>query len=1733
MKTSEDCSLSYSDDNNSAPEVAASRPSDESPSALPQCSSSDKNIDQQPVFACPPPKDVQHVDQVDWGPIQPKVMRQDLCGCLPSVNNTLCCQDESCILFACQEECGPKCMAGNLCGNKRIRNRQWKKVQVFDAGSKKGRGLRTLEPIRKGDFIIEYVGKAVRKKDLESLFTDYYSERMLYIMSLDGDIYIDARKTGGLARYLNHSCQPNCKLDRWKVFGVSRAVVFATRDILAGEELTFDYKWIRRRGRAPTKCYCLAPLCRGTLELTISKVESDLNVNLEGRWIVPRSYNAGEELVNRMVKVFVEGSQEYLVASVRRYDSVSCEHLLVYRYDGKECWEHLGRKTWLILDEEGEKFEIKRKQRASPRISSPSDLNSYLADAAAPDEPFVLVTTQVKQSLIDNGVILTCENDNRVHIHASKFSRSSFLAENCNELSEEVKVIFDSSRDSLLWKLSISGLNISRAVEFLKDKVEAMKQNLEQQQITSSSALKVDEVKMHTLIFPREIADIWKQRLPQFQAKNRTVEFTVIENVSRTVEMFQLKGNNPDDLQNATLYLWNEMKTICAACKLPRSGGQEFKHLGFRAGSIDEANLRHLLSIEDDDDVDQCLKDAPFFRAVESTLECTIWIQTEDDIIKSCSLLKTRDIYIGCFPSKVEIVWNSIQIRLANLNQGVRYLNAPEVVGFCQSLLSSSLSNISSSGGAFLDYVERMTGVQVSIDHHITRGWVELCYISTQAESKVNIHENVLFAEKLLYLQISILRNRFVRQNQWIFGRNWAFASACFSQKLGSHNADADTITVAKGSSLNEPGIHFTLCVEIAELTESASLSPSVAAHAVIILYRYLCLISRLAEYPSLKPRDVGLACLFIANKCQKCIKWKRLDSLIEDIVAHFYPELKFDISSDAALDLESRIIAAEQSIIETLFFDVSWDGMSWILRTVLQLKISEPLAMNAFRMATTASVLAAGPKVWLTFGPQYVFAALLGLLSVDIFPLIDTLGLKPQKLAETAEQIVSVMKKLSMFDENQGPPKKKRKGRVEELSLGLRSLLYAGLPRVVETCTKILRDTVLPSFRINFEQALNYDLTCVIEGINKSAMIKVILPSLKNLLQLSGCNFFVDKDTEDTCKIILLGGCRSLAVAEHAVLEFLCLNNVSHSEVTRPPADSYNKDHDAALAGWLNSCSEGNAVVLNLKNFCLSDLSSYSKNFLSCSILADKLPSSGLGWWISTNSESSSGFLQDFILVQNALASDTAHHRVIQGIAYPTSNSTYEGPKLRNAPAISSSPCFQLLASKENFVPVSLKRWPSDKAEAKQIKSADVSKMSLGFSPAALQEIQLLREFHAQVDSPRGHPNIILPIAVAASAARRESPVVPESLDLSISTVESNSFDAMHVAPKSNFATLPKSIEEVGSHNSYLVFEPISLFLQQILSRRKSNKNFKKGNDIVTPVLFASWFYDLLSTLAHCHSNQTVLKVLKPDQIYLDNAGVVKLGELGGSMVLPFKHADESGNEFNLFKNAKQSRREEDEVLGDPYQAPELLLGSKAYSKESDIWSLGALMATLLLGKPLFSGKDRHSLLISIFKVSGTPSSSNFPSAKKSPHFKNLKDTMSKSKSYKHQIAKAMSKMLDDECLVREYSGALQLLDKILHLDPKLRISAADALKEKYMQDYAVSFRSFHNSRIQYAIDWRNLRRQLTLPNPGSTLMDTTIATVCVPPKVDLIAVPSRCEGIEHMDDDLYGDIQPQEWER
>lgn len=202
-----------------------------------------------------------NMDEVEWASedpahpsppeyaYKPKSCKiEDPCGCISkrskrkgtSDSPTMLCIDNSCVLFACMEECRSNCKAGDLCGNKRISKKQWRKLQVVKAESNR-KGVITLEDIKDGDFLIEYTGVAINKKYVDGLFQKYGVGCMINVMALDKNTYIDATRKGSIARHINHSSEPNCAVYRWKVEGVPRAGIFAITDIEAGTELFFDY----------------------------------------------------------------------------------------------------------------------------------------------------------------------------------------------------------------------------------------------------------------------------------------------------------------------------------------------------------------------------------------------------------------------------------------------------------------------------------------------------------------------------------------------------------------------------------------------------------------------------------------------------------------------------------------------------------------------------------------------------------------------------------------------------------------------------------------------------------------------------------------------------------------------------------------------------------------------------------------------------------------------------------------------------------------------------------------------------------------------------------------------------------------------------------------------------------------------------------------------------------------------------------------------------------------------------------------------------------------------------------------------------------------------------------------------------------------------------------------------------------------------------------------------------
>jgi hypothetical protein len=98
-------------------------------------------------------------------------------------------------------------------------------------------------------------------------------------MSLRSDEIIDALKKGNISRFVNHSCAPNCILQKWVVQNRIRMGIFTTRNILAGEELTFDYKF-ERYGEKAQPCYCGESVCEGVIGRSVNK-DKDFDLDEE------------------------------------------------------------------------------------------------------------------------------------------------------------------------------------------------------------------------------------------------------------------------------------------------------------------------------------------------------------------------------------------------------------------------------------------------------------------------------------------------------------------------------------------------------------------------------------------------------------------------------------------------------------------------------------------------------------------------------------------------------------------------------------------------------------------------------------------------------------------------------------------------------------------------------------------------------------------------------------------------------------------------------------------------------------------------------------------------------------------------------------------------------------------------------------------------------------------------------------------------------------------------------------------------------------------------------------------------------------------------------------------------------------------------------------------------------------------------------------------------------------
>ena len=130
-----------------------------------------------------------------------------------------------------------------------------------------GLGAFATRYIPPGVRLIEYTGQRLTPAEAEARYPEVLGERHhTFLFAIDDDVVVDAAVNGNAARFINHSCDPNCDA----VIDDGRIWIESITDIVTGEELAYDYAYRLEERHTPAAkkrfpCRCGATTCRGTV----------------------------------------------------------------------------------------------------------------------------------------------------------------------------------------------------------------------------------------------------------------------------------------------------------------------------------------------------------------------------------------------------------------------------------------------------------------------------------------------------------------------------------------------------------------------------------------------------------------------------------------------------------------------------------------------------------------------------------------------------------------------------------------------------------------------------------------------------------------------------------------------------------------------------------------------------------------------------------------------------------------------------------------------------------------------------------------------------------------------------------------------------------------------------------------------------------------------------------------------------------------------------------------------------------------------------------------------------------------------------------------------------------------------------------------------------------------------------------------------------------------------------
>ena len=210
--------------------------------------------------------------------------------------------------------------------------------------------------------------------------------------------------------------------------------------------------------------------------------------------------------------------------------------------------------------------------------------------------------------------------------------------------------------------------------------------------------------------------------------------------------------------------------------------------------------------------------------------------------------------------------------------------------------------------------------------------------------------------------------------------------------------------------------------------------------------------------------------------------------------------------------------------------------------------------------------------------------------------------------------------------------------------------------------------------------------------------------------------------------------------------------------------------------------------------------------------------------------------------------------------------------------------------------------------------------------------------------------------------------------------------------------------------------------YLPQTLSRILSiNYQSRKQLDPFIAKLYA---YQMLLSIKYIHSIGITHRDIKPQNILVDQKiNIIKLCDFGSAK--------------KLIKGQKSLAY----ICSRYYRAPELIFGSTNYDSQIDVWSMGCVIAELVLGRPLFPGSSPSDQLVEIIKILGTPTKEDILSM--NPQFQEQKFPAIKPTPWE--------KVFRNRKIPKHF---IDLISKLLVFNPTVRLTAQKALEHTYFDE-------------------------------------------------------------------------------